>query len=334
MRSVTSGGHTTPAVSKPCTSWSCRRCFRGQTTQISGSSSPKWRTRWPSGGTHLDFAVWIAVPAAKDGSSSSVKGSEERRLQTSCGRTSSFRGTNRGWGERSAGGDRTWPRCPEHRRVARRRRINSPGRKPGNHGHRRLAVLARRAPLAASREPRQNGRNQLGRRPRSLLAWGGTRFDDLPRPVFLAVGSLSERKNVLRLAERISNASGGAPWSSSVAVRFIVISNDAPACGCWARRSRRCARASCAARTSSVPHRCSSRSDRGSWRRWRWAGRSLQQGLEGPPEFVTREAGLLVDPLDATQLAEALESALDFPTPNLAARDAAATNDVKLQASG
>jgi pimeloyl-ACP methyl ester carboxylesterase len=44
----------------------------------------------------------------------------------------------------------------------------------------------------------------------------------------------------------------------------------------------------------------------------------------GPPEFVPPEAGLLVDPLDAGELARALEAAAAFPSPNEAARAAAA----------
>ena len=54
--------------------------------------------------------------------------------------------------------------------------------------------------------------------------------------------------------------------------------------------------------------------------------------IGGPPEFVTPDAGLLVDPLDGRALALALESAAAFPSPNEAAREAAADHDVRLQA--
>jgi glycosyltransferase involved in cell wall biosynthesis len=54
--------------------------------------------------------------------------------------------------------------------------------------------------------------------------------------------------------------------------------------------------------------------------------------IGGPPEFVTAEAGLLVDPADEDAVAAALETAADFPTPNLAAREAAAAHDVRDQA--
>jgi len=53
----------------------------------------------------------------------------------------------------------------------------------------------------------------------------------------------------------------------------------------------------------------------------------------GPPEFVTPEAGVLVDPEDEGALVSALSQAAALPRPNLAGRDAAADHDVKLQAA-
>jgi glycosyltransferase involved in cell wall biosynthesis len=52
----------------------------------------------------------------------------------------------------------------------------------------------------------------------------------------------------------------------------------------------------------------------------------------GPPEFVTPEAGVLVDPLDEDALAAALCAAAALPGPNLAGRKAAEAHDVTLQA--
>ena len=54
--------------------------------------------------------------------------------------------------------------------------------------------------------------------------------------------------------------------------------------------------------------------------------------IGGPPEFVPPEAGVLVDPLDTDALAEGLRRAAELPSPNAAAREAAARHDVKLQA--
>jgi len=52
----------------------------------------------------------------------------------------------------------------------------------------------------------------------------------------------------------------------------------------------------------------------------------------GPPEFVTPEAGVLVEPEDEDALVSALSEAAALPRPNLAGRDAAGDHDVKLQA--
>ena len=54
--------------------------------------------------------------------------------------------------------------------------------------------------------------------------------------------------------------------------------------------------------------------------------------MGGPPEFVPPEAGILVDPLDVDALADALRRAAAFPRPNEAARAAAAEHDVRRQA--
>ncbi|HEY6759630.1 MAG TPA: glycosyltransferase [Baekduia sp.] len=53
----------------------------------------------------------------------------------------------------------------------------------------------------------------------------------------------------------------------------------------------------------------------------------------GPPEFVTPEAGVLVDPHDLAALTSALATASTFPTPNPAARVAAAAHDASRQAA-
>ncbi|MCW3004074.1 MAG: glycosyltransferase family 4 protein [Conexibacter sp.] len=53
----------------------------------------------------------------------------------------------------------------------------------------------------------------------------------------------------------------------------------------------------------------------------------------GPPEFVTPEAGVLVDPHDPAALLAALERAIALPSPNPAARAAAAEHDAVLQAA-
>jgi glycosyltransferase involved in cell wall biosynthesis len=54
--------------------------------------------------------------------------------------------------------------------------------------------------------------------------------------------------------------------------------------------------------------------------------------IGGPPEFVPPEAGVLVDPADEEELARSLRQAAAFPCPNDAARAAAERFDVRLQA--
>ncbi len=54
--------------------------------------------------------------------------------------------------------------------------------------------------------------------------------------------------------------------------------------------------------------------------------------IGGPPEFVTPESGVLVDPLDTSALADAMKQAAALPSPNPAARAAASEHDVRRQA--
>jgi glycosyltransferase involved in cell wall biosynthesis len=52
----------------------------------------------------------------------------------------------------------------------------------------------------------------------------------------------------------------------------------------------------------------------------------------GPPEFVSPEAGVLVDPNDVAAIAAGMRAAAKLPRPNAAARAAAERHDVRLQA--
>jgi len=63
------------------------------------------------------------------------------------------------------------------------------------------------------------------------------------------------------------------------------------------------------------------------------SGRSVvATRIGGPPEFVPPDAGVLVDPLDEDALVEALRSAAALPCPNPVARAAAEEHDVRRQA--
>jgi len=64
------------------------------------------------------------------------------------------------------------------------------------------------------------------------------------------------------------------------------------------------------------------------------SGRSVvATRIGGPPEFVTSESGVLVDPGSEDTLTSALSQAAALPRPNLAARDAVGDRDLKLQAA-
>jgi glycosyltransferase involved in cell wall biosynthesis len=64
------------------------------------------------------------------------------------------------------------------------------------------------------------------------------------------------------------------------------------------------------------------------------SGRSVvATNVGGPPEFVTPESGVRVDPLDEDGLVSALSEAAALPRPNLASREAAGDHDVRLQAA-
>ena len=63
------------------------------------------------------------------------------------------------------------------------------------------------------------------------------------------------------------------------------------------------------------------------------SGRSVvATRIGGPREFVTPDAGVLIDPGDVESIADGLGAALALPRPNEAARAAAAAHDVRLQA--
>jgi glycosyltransferase involved in cell wall biosynthesis len=150
-------------------------------------------------------------------------------------------------------------------------------------------------------------------------------------PVFVCVGSLIERKNVVRLADAFARLGTGR----------LVFVGDGPL------RSELESRANVEI-TGYVPHdqvplylaearvlcQPSLIEPFGQALLEAMAsGRSVvATRVGGPPEFVPPEAGVLVDPLDTAALTEAMRLAASFPSPNPAARAAAAEHDVRRQA--
>jgi glycosyltransferase involved in cell wall biosynthesis len=161
------------------------------------------------------------------------------------------------------------------------------------------------------------------------------RFAPSPSPDgpvrFLCVGALSERKNVVRLArafERLGEGSltyiGEGPLRAALEGRAgIELAGRVP----HDEIPARIAAAHVVCQPSLIEP----------------FGQALLEAMAcersvvatrvgGPPEFVTPEAGVLIDPMDESSIASGLERAAALPRPNRAARDAAAQHDVKRQA--
>ncbi len=150
-------------------------------------------------------------------------------------------------------------------------------------------------------------------------------------PFFVCVGSLDERKNVLRLAEAFERLGGGT-------LAFV---GDGPQRERLAGRER-------VLLAGRVPHEIVAD--------WIAASDVLCQpslvepfgialleamasersvvatSVGGPPEFVTPEAGVLVDPESVESIERGLRAAAELPGPNPAARAAAARYDVRVEA--
>jgi glycosyltransferase involved in cell wall biosynthesis len=153
----------------------------------------------------------------------------------------------------------------------------------------------------------------------------------LPSPAFLCVGALSERKNVVRLADAFARLGEGsltfvgdgpqrAQLEGQEGVELVGrVAHDAvPA---WLTR------ADVLCQPSLVEPLGQSLLEAMA------CGRSVvATQIGGPPEFVPPDAGVLVDPLDLDAIERGLRDAAALPRPNAAARAAALEHDVKRQA--
>ncbi len=162
------------------------------------------------------------------------------------------------------------------------------------------------------------------------------RFPVLPAPertpAFLCIGSLSERKNVVRLARAFEQLGEGE-------LTFV---GDGPLRGELEGRER--VRVVGRVPHDEVPEHLARASVVCQPSLLEPLGQSLLEGMAtgrsvvatrvgGPPEFVPPAAGVLVDPLDEASIVDGLRRAASLPTPNPAARAAAETHDLKRQAS-
>jgi glycosyltransferase involved in cell wall biosynthesis len=160
---------------------------------------------------------------------------------------------------------------------------------------------------------------------RAELGWDGE------EPLYLCVGTLDERKNVVRLADAFGRLKGGT-------LAFV---GDGPLRGKLAGRPR-------VRLVGRVPHERVSD--------WIAAcdvlcqpsliepfGQTVLEALAterpvvatrigGPPELVTPETGVLVDPASVESIEAGLREAAELPRPNPPARAIAEQHDVRLQA--
>ena len=148
---------------------------------------------------------------------------------------------------------------------------------------------------------------------------------------FLCAGSLTERKNVLRLADAFGrHGEGGLAFVGDGSLRSalegrpgVVLAGRVP----HERLSRWLAACDVLCQPSlAEPFGQATLEAMASERS------VVATRVGGPPEFVPSEAGVLVDPEDEEALAAALDAAAALPRPNEAARKAAAAHDVRTQA--
>jgi glycosyltransferase involved in cell wall biosynthesis len=158
------------------------------------------------------------------------------------------------------------------------------------------------------------------------LGWDGE------GPAFLCVGSLIERKNVVRLAEAFASLArgrlafvGDGPLRSELVGRpDVSLVGRVP----QSQVPRWVAACDVLCQPSLIEPFGQATLEAMAMER-----SVVATSNGGPPEFVTPEAGVLVDPHDPAALPHALELAASKPNPNPPAREAAAKHDVKLQAA-
>ena len=163
------------------------------------------------------------------------------------------------------------------------------------------------------------------------------RFAVAPAPVgptsYLCLGTLTERKNVVRLAEAFERLGdetatltfvGDGPLRSSLeGRRGIVTAGSVP----HQRIGEHIAASHVVCQPSLVEPFGQALLEAMA------CGRSVvATRIGGPPEFVTEDAGVLVDPLDVGAIAAGLRRAATLPCPNPTARAAAESHDVRRQA--
>src|SRR5215208_6082291 len=150
---------------------------------------------------------------------------------------------------------------------------------------------------------------------------------DGPAPAFLCVGALTERKNVVRLADAFATLGEGT-------LTFV---GEGPLRGALTGRPN--VHLAGAVPHEEVPSFVAASDVVCQPSLVEPLGQALLEAMAcgrpvvatrigGPPEFVTPEAGILVDPMDGADIASGLRRAASLPVPNRAARAAAEAHDV------
>src|SRR3954454_17427267 len=161
---------------------------------------------------------------------------------------------------------------------------------------------------------------------RAALGWDGE------GPAFLCVGSLIERKNVVRLAEAFASLGqgrlafvGDGPLRPDLEGRpDVTLTGRVP----QSEVPRWIAACDVLCQPSLIEPFGQATLEAMAMERT-----VLATSNGGPPEFVTREAGGLVDPYDTDALTAGLAHAAALPAPNPAGREVAAEHDVRRQAA-
>jgi glycosyltransferase involved in cell wall biosynthesis len=223
--------------------------------------------------------------------------------------------------------------------TAHGRDVRNVGRLPGVAAATRLVVRRAAAVVCVSdylrrelelRVPEARGKTEV-----VSMGVDRERFAVTPAPEgpprFLCLGSLDERKNVVRLADAFARLGEGT----------LTFAGDGPLRGELEGREgvqllgrvphgevpRLLAESHVLAQPSLLEPLGQALLEAMA------CGRSVvATRIGGPPEFVPPEAGVLVDPLDVDALARGLAAAAALPRPNEAAREASAAHDVRAQA--
>ena len=190
----------------------------------------------------------------------------------------------------------------------------------------RVPALAGRVEVIDCGVDLERFRGRDGVAARVEVGWDG------PAPRFLFVGGLDERKNVLRLVEAFRSLGRGS----------LVLVGDGPL-------RARVHGAHGVTAVGRVPHERV-----GDWiaacevlclpSTVEPLGQVVLEAMAsersvvatrvgGPPELVPPEAGVLVDPESTEDIAAGMAAAAELPSPNVAARRAAAEHDVRRQAA-